>query len=84
MKVINADGLILGRLASYAAKQALQGKKIIILNSEKVIITGKRSFIIPHYQGKRRRGGTAQKGPNFSRLPEKNSQKDNKRNAARP
>ncbi len=69
--VIDSTNATLGRLASYAAKQALQGKKIIILNSEKAIITGRKKFIIEKYQERRRRGGTAMKGPLISKLPEK-------------
>lgn len=69
--IIDATNATLGRLASYAAKQALQGKKVIILNSEKAIITGRKKFIIKKYQTRRRRGGTAMKGPLISKLPEK-------------
>ncbi len=69
--IIDASNAILGRLASYAAKQALQGKKIVILNSEKAIITARKKFTIENYQKKKRRGGSSQKGPFFPRLPEK-------------
>lgn len=40
--IIDATGLILGRLASFVAKRLLQGESIIILNAEKAIISGKR------------------------------------------
>lgn len=69
--VIDATNAILGRLASYAAKQALQGKKVVILNSEKSIITGRKKFILEKYKTRRKRGGTAQRGPYISKLPEK-------------
>lgn len=42
MKIINADGLILGRLASKVAKSLLNGNKVIIINAEKAIISGKK------------------------------------------
>ena len=45
MKIIDGTDATLGRLASYAAKQALQGEEIVVLNCEKVIITGKRKSI---------------------------------------
>jgi large subunit ribosomal protein L13 len=40
--LINADGLILGRMASEVAKKLLNGEKVIIVNAEKAIISGKR------------------------------------------
>ena len=40
--LINADGLILGRMASGVAKKLLNGEKVIIVNAEKAIISGKK------------------------------------------
>lgn len=40
--IINADGLILGRLASIVAKRLLKGEAIVIVNAEKAVISGKR------------------------------------------
>jgi len=40
--VIDAEGLILGRMASFIAKRLLQGETIIIVNAEKAAISGKR------------------------------------------
>ena len=40
--VIDAKGLILGRMASIVAKRLLQGETIIIVNAEKAAISGKR------------------------------------------
>lgn len=68
--IIDGENATMGRLASYAAKQALQGKEVLIVNSEKVIITGKMPFIKADYAIRRARGGTAQKGPDFPRRPE--------------
>ena len=70
-KVIAGDGAIMGRLASYAAKQALGGEEIVILNTEKVVITGSRENIKERFQEKRRHVGSAQKGPKISRSSEK-------------
>jgi large subunit ribosomal protein L13 len=66
--IIDGEGAVFGRLCSYAAKQALEGKEIIILNSEKVIITGNRNNIIKKYIKLKGLGGTAQKGPYYSRV----------------
>ncbi len=40
--VIDASGLILGRMASIVAKRLLSGEPIVIVNSEKAAISGKR------------------------------------------
>jgi len=40
--LINADGLILGRMASQVAKRLLTGEELIIVNAEKAILSGKR------------------------------------------
>jgi len=40
--VIDADGLILGRLASVVAKRLLKGEEITIVNAEKAVISGRR------------------------------------------
>ncbi|MEM1563781.1 MAG: 50S ribosomal protein L13 [Candidatus Bathyarchaeia archaeon] len=41
-KVINADGLILGRMASVIAKRLLKGEKIAVVNAEKAVVSGKK------------------------------------------
>jgi len=68
--IIDAEHCVLGRIASYAAKKALQGNKIIIVNSEKAIIVGKKKDILNRYHDKFSLGGTSQKGPFFSRISE--------------
>jgi len=40
--IINADGLILGRMASIIAKRLLNDEKIIVVNAEKAVLSGKR------------------------------------------
>ena len=42
MTVIDASGLILGRMASTVAKRLLSGESIVIVNSEKAVMSGKR------------------------------------------
>ena len=68
MKVIDGTNAVLGRLASYAAKQALLGEEIVIVNCEKVIITGNRQNILEDFRDKRTKIGSGQKGPKISRL----------------
>ncbi len=49
-RIIDADGLILGRLASKVAKMLLNGDEVIIVNAEKAIITGNRDEIFAKYK----------------------------------
>jgi len=49
-RIINADGLILGRLASKVAKMLLNGDEVTIVNAEKAIITGNRDEIFAKYK----------------------------------
>jgi large subunit ribosomal protein L13 len=44
--VIDATNQIMGRLASYAAKNALNGNTVIVLNAEKAVISGRKSNIV--------------------------------------
>jgi large subunit ribosomal protein L13 len=44
--IIDAKGLILGRMASVLAKCLLQGESIIVLNAERAAISGKRLQIV--------------------------------------
>jgi large subunit ribosomal protein L13 len=44
--LLDANNQILGRLASYAAKHALSGDDIIVLNAEKAVISGRRKNIV--------------------------------------
>ena len=69
--IIDATNAVIGRFASYVAKQALAGKSIIILNSENAIITGNKDSILEHYLQRRRRHGASQKGPIFPSVAEK-------------
>jgi len=61
----------MGRLASYTAKEALKGSEVVILNSEKVIITGNKKDIQKKFEEKRGRVGSGQKGPKHSRLSDR-------------
>jgi large subunit ribosomal protein L13 len=69
--VIDATKATLGRLASYAAKQALLGKEIIIVNCNNAVVTGDRRMIINEYKIQRQRGSSTLKGPHFPNIPEK-------------
>ncbi|MGQ9565911.1 MAG: 50S ribosomal protein L13 [Candidatus Bathyarchaeales archaeon] len=40
--IVDASGLILGRLGSDVAKRLLKGENVVIVNAEKAVISGKR------------------------------------------
>jgi large subunit ribosomal protein L13 len=42
MTLVNAEGLIVGRMCSKVAKLLLDGHEVIILNAEKAVFSGKR------------------------------------------
>jgi large subunit ribosomal protein L13 len=63
MKIIDGENAVLGRLASYVAKEALKGEEVAVLNSEKVIITGNRKWINQEFIRRRKMAGSGQTGP---------------------
>lgn len=62
MKIINAENLIVGRIATIVAKQALLGEEIAIINCEKAVISGKKEDVIAKFKRKQEMGIPA-KGP---------------------
>ena len=69
--VIDGKNALLGRLASYAAKQALLGAHVIIVNCEDVVISGNPKSVVEAYHVKHVRGGSSMKGPFFPSSPER-------------
>ena len=67
--IIDSSELVLGRLCTYAAKQAILGKSIEIVNCEKAVIMGTKSSILEKYKTRFSRG-THVKGPFFYRKPD--------------
>jgi large subunit ribosomal protein L13 len=70
MVVIDADNLILGRLASHCAKLLLSGEEVTVVNAEKSVISGSKKSITADYKEKRSRGGV-RKGPYYPRMPDR-------------
>jgi len=71
MIIIDGKNAILGRLATYVAKETLKGEEVAIVNCEQIIVTGNRKNILENYEAKRQRVGSTQKGPKVSRTNEK-------------
>ena len=70
--IINAENLILGRMAAFVAKKLLEGEEVIIVNAEKAVITGNKEYIFRKYKQRIDRADIAnpRKGPHFPRAPE--------------
>lgn len=69
--VIDGTNALLGRLASYSAKQTLLGKNVAIVNCRAIVISGGARSVIGNYKEKSGRGGASQQGPIFPTSPEK-------------
>jgi len=48
--VIDAAGMISGRLCSIVAKLIIDGNKVVVVNAEKAVITGSKSSIIKSWE----------------------------------
>jgi len=70
MIVIDGTGLIVGRVATFAAKKALLGEEVKIINCDKMYITGDRQYLI-HENHRRRAQGTWSKGPFYFRMADR-------------
>ncbi|WP_455278213.1 50S ribosomal protein L13 [[Eubacterium] cellulosolvens] len=70
--IIDASNLVLGRILSYVAKQAIEGQEVIILNISKAVISGNKKNIIAERKVKLRTRTLASqdKGPTHPRRPE--------------
>ena len=67
MATIDATDTILGRLATYAAKKALLGENVEVINCEKAIVTGNKHRNYKDYQNEFKRGTF--KGPFIPKQP---------------
>lgn len=62
MKVIDGTDIVLGRLATKAAKLALTGEEVHVINADKVVVVGRKKEILDNYRRKYIRG-TSVGGP---------------------
>ncbi len=72
MMIIDGENLVLGRLASYAAKQSLmnENEEYSIINAEKVVVSGDKKAIVERYKFLVR-VGDIYKGPFIPRMPDR-------------
>jgi len=69
MTVIDANNLILGRMASNVARRLLNGEEIKIINAERAIISGRKDTTFERYRRYVDRG-SREFGPRFPRRPD--------------
>jgi large subunit ribosomal protein L13 len=68
--VVNGEGLILGRMCSKIAKRLLNGEQIIVVNAEKIIISGKKKSKVAEAK-EFLDVGAPERGPFHSRRPDR-------------
>jgi len=68
--VINAERLILGRMATSVAKRLLQGEEIAVVNADKAVISGRKGNKVTEAKEFLGVGGV-NRGPYHYRRPEK-------------
>jgi large subunit ribosomal protein L13 len=68
--IIDAEGVVLGRFCTVVAKRLLNGEEIVVVNTEKAIVTGKKKMLKERYKHERE-VGTYRKGPFFPRMPDR-------------
>lgn len=49
-RIMDAEGCTMGRLAAWAAKEALKGSDVVIFNAEKAVISGRENEILRDYK----------------------------------
>lgn len=69
MKIYDAQNQILGRISSVIAKELLKGEKIVVVNSEKAVLSASREHLFEKYKHKYERGDPIH-GPFFPKQPE--------------
>src|SRR3989338_7614070 len=57
MKIYNGENMILGRLAAVVAKDALLGEDVVVINCEKIVISGRKSNTFARELQRRKRKG---------------------------
>lgn len=72
IKIFDAEDMVVGRLATKAAKAALYGDRVVIVNAEKAIITGHKREVIDEWKARAeiRTSSNPRKGPFHERRPD--------------
>ncbi|MFW9925542.1 MAG: 50S ribosomal protein L13 [Candidatus Thorarchaeota archaeon] len=73
VKVFDAENMVVGRLGAKAAKAAILGEQVVVVNAEKAIITGDRRTVIDAWKEKFnvKTSYNPKRGPLHERRPDK-------------
>jgi len=68
--IIDGTDAILGRFSAKIAKELLKGEAVVVINSEKVIISGNPKSVLKRFKQKRDKTDP-KKGPFYPRYPDR-------------
>ena len=71
--IIDGEGLIMGRLASTISKMLLNGESVVVLNAEKILISGTKEWAYAKYKQRVDRASISnprKMGPKYPRRPD--------------
>ncbi|MGC9517399.1 MAG: 50S ribosomal protein L13 [Methanomicrobiales archaeon] len=71
--IIDGEGHVLGRLASIVSKKLLEGQDVVVLNSEKIVISGSKEWAYAKYKQRVDRASISnprRMGPKYPRRPD--------------
>lgn len=71
--IVDGEGHILGRLASIISKNLLEGEEVIVLNAEKIMISGSKDWAYAKYKQRIDRASISNPrdlGPKYPRRPD--------------
>jgi len=67
--LVDAEGAVLGRLASTLASRSLDGEQFAVVNAEKVVVSGEKSDVVEKYREKVDEHGS-DRGPKHPKRPD--------------
>ncbi|MCC7553443.1 MAG: 50S ribosomal protein L13 [Methanobacteriaceae archaeon] len=71
--IIDGEGHILGRLASVISKNLLEGEEVVVVNAEKIMLTGSKDWAYAKYKQRVDRASISNPrdlGPKYPRRPD--------------
>ncbi len=71
MIVVDGNGMVFGRIASKISKELLKNNEVVLINAEKILISGNPKAIVDRYTTKRalKNKSNPKKSSNFPRVP---------------
>ncbi len=71
VKIVDGSNAVFGRLASQVAKMLLNGEKVVLINAEKILITGNGKEIVEKFKTRRslQHKATPEYSPKWPRVP---------------